>query len=410
MTAAPSRGASDSRSQGGRIFLFVYMLASVLLVWQIVASAMASGLESTAPEDARRWRIHQPEALIAQAQEAFNEGDLKGARRYAIKALKITPSVGTAYRILGQVAEFSGNQTRADQLYARAWGLTHRDAPLASILMEKALKQGRYDEAFQQAEIVMRRAPPMQEVIVNRIAGLASDPKAVPTLARRLAQDPDWRPAFFRELGRRGSYAEARALYDYLDGTSAPPVDEELSPVLNRMIWSGQADEARAAWIRTLPAKWRPGPNEIYNPAFRNPAGHQMFDWQLSNGPNGRARLPEAGEGAGLYVQLQGLQGDELASQLLVLAPGRYALSSRAHLADGEGLDLQWRLTCGQTDLGGPLTLSIRRAGLATGQTNVALTQPCNATLHLSALDRDRGDPVSVIVDDVRLRPAELQP
>ena len=404
MTGDAGRGAGLVPGRdGGRIYLFAYLLLSVLLVWQIVASAMASGLETRAPEQARRWRAGQPEALLSLAQDALNDQDLRRANRYAVKALTISPSLGVAYRILGQAAERSGDHEGADRLYAQAYSLTHRDAALASILFEKAAAAGRYDEALQQAEVIIRRAPPQTGVVIAKLAGLASNPRSGPAMGRRLAENPHWRPAFFRELGRRGDYATALTLYEALQPTRSPATDEELSPILNRMVWSGQADAARAAWIKTLPARRRPGASEIYNPNFQAPAGRQMFDWRLPDDRGGLARLPAAGEKPGLHVQVEGLGEAHLAHQLLVLAPGRYVLTSRARLVDGAGVDLQWRLGCGAI-LGEPLTLSLSSPGAVEGRIELDLPRPCNADLNLHALERDRGDPVLAVVETVRLQ------
>ena len=81
----------------------------------------------------------------------------------------------------------------------------------------------------------------------------------------------------------------------------------------------------------------------IFDPDFKNRVAPQPFAWTLTSSNVG---LAERGPGGGLRVIYYGQEDGVLASQLLLLKPGRYRLTMRAGGDPQRSRSLVWTVTC----------------------------------------------------------------
>ena len=105
---------------------------------------------------------------------------------------------------------------------------------------------------------------------------------------------------------------------------------------------AGQYAKARDIWSAVAHAPLAPG-SLIFDPRFTDGEAPPPFNWMLASSTVGLAeRLP----GRGLHLIYYGQEDGVLASQLLVLPPGRYRLGTDAPSVPDSAGSLQWRLVC----------------------------------------------------------------
>lgn len=214
------------------------------------------------------------------------------------------------------------------------------------------LRLNRVPEATAEIAALVRILPEAGNALVPELARLAMSKDTRPALAAALGADPlmaqvldhlvrnNADPALVLELGARqpldanGNFAAWQA------------------GVIRRLVDAGDLARAQSVW-RSFAGLREPGGSLIYDPEFRGLPGGEPFNWMLSSSNVGSA---ERAPGGGLDVDFFGRVSGPLASQLLVLQPGRYRLSLRAEgSADAQGSRLLWRLSC----RGGPALLEL---------------------------------------------------
>src|SRR5206468_496197 len=96
---------------------------------------------------------------------------------------------------------------------------------------------------------------------------------------------------------------------------------EWLEPLLTTLTGAGRYGEARGIWERTTGSRVN---GLIYDPGFSDKVAPPPFNWALTSSTIG---LAERQPGGRLHVIFYGHDDGFLASQMLLLQPGAYALS-----------------------------------------------------------------------------------
>jgi hypothetical protein len=122
----------------------------------------------------------------------------------------------------------------------------------------------------------------------------------------------------------------------------AGPSSPWLAPLLESLVKAGEFAKARQVWS-TVAHVGLDREALLYDPAFTQRDAPPPFNWTLTSSTLGFA---ERLRGGGLHVIFYGQEDGALASQLLVLAPGRYRLTTTASGTPTNGNALHWALTC----------------------------------------------------------------
>jgi len=384
-------------------------VAALLLAWQIVSVGVSRYLQDIDPAAAVRLRPHNGWALSALAERTLEKGRYGAAAGLARQAIANAPFDARAFRVLAQSREMAGDTSGARRLMEHAGSLNRRDPATAYWLYHDAMQAGRYGDAINWADALMRRAPNTTPLIVWELALSADNPGLASALVQHLGQAPPWRPALIQALYRGGfSEQEALAILNGLRKTEAPATADEITPFLLKMVRQGELDSAYSAWRGFLsPAERGAATSLIYDGQFRHPPGPAPFGWQLMKVDGADAALSSSTEGAGLQVRTGGLSNSQVIRQLLLAPAGRYRLASRARLIDGEAGELEWRVACEGAPakylLRMDLPLSGDKAGVATGE--FTAPEGCEAQyLSLWTVGSDTPEPMTAWVDEVRLQ------
>lgn len=315
--------------------------------YRVVAHRLADVAAADRPEDALAWIPGHPAALLALADRQLRAGDHEAAVATATRLRQAAPLEGGALRILAQAADAAGDAAQARDLYVQAVALRPRDVRSRAWLAHDDLENGRYPQALEQLDKILRVSPGLARTLFPAMAQLSADPGFVEALVPVLARQPSWRPAFLRELWRSPYPQAAAAVMDGLGRTHAL-APQEHAQWMEELLRQGQWNLAYAHWAGTLPAGARLTP--VYNSGFGQVPEGRGFDWRLPALPGVTVTFESAAGAAGQAARIE-FRGRPAAhaglEQALLLAPGRYQLQARVRSDDlRSDRGLEWVVEC----------------------------------------------------------------
>jgi hypothetical protein len=391
-----------------------------LLVWQIATRSFAAYLAVEAPSTALTLRPNEPTALVALADAALNPRDeatktsvtrdvlqekaqraagdpdriggwaevaLKAAtaklsgkealsgesaapapladevratvRARAEAALAEDPLNARALRILGQLADASGDQVRAARLMRAAADRSRAESVAVYWMLQQSFATKDYARAASFADTLLRKRPQLMAHAIPVLGKMAEsvDEGAVGALQATLAQDPPWRRSFFASLP--GGISDARTplnLLLSLESTAAPPTTPELAGYLRFLIDRKLYELAYYTWLQFLPADELGRIGYLANPGFEKQPSGLPFDWVIQQGTGATidiAALPNEADARALRLDLGPGRADfRGVTQLLMLTPGTYRLAGKMKGESRGQRGLQWTVRC--AGKGGP--------------------------------------------------------
>jgi hypothetical protein len=270
-------------------------------------------------------------------------------------ALTRDPLNARALRVLGQIADAAGDETRAASFMQAAANDSIRESMAVYWLMQKSFEKPDYDQSLYYADALLRTRSQVMPLVLPTLARIAENPKANDKLANLLAENPPWRRAFFSALPR--AISDARTPLELLlaiKNTPTPPVAEDIRDYVNFLIEHKFFELAYYTWLQFLPAEQLSKVGLLYNGSFELTPSGLPFDWVIASGAGVTTEiLPRTdadGEHALSITFEQGRVEFNGVTQLLLLAPGDYEFKGKfnGELIGRRGL--KWRIACA----GGP--------------------------------------------------------
>jgi hypothetical protein len=360
------------------------------------------------------WRGDSADALASLAEQRLIARDPAHAGIFARKALERWPLDVTALSTLGVAMDQAGQSRPAEVVMTLAGRLGWRDGLTQAWLFGHRAVEGRYDEAMQRADALLRRPTDVRPRLLAALAALIHDPRAIGPLARRLELQPSWRTEFVAGLGLYGKPQDDQAVHALLRALAsgpAPPTSVELGAYLQKFVAAQDWPRAVAAW-RELSRAAPPAGEYVYNGDFEKEAGVPPFDWAISQSAGSSTYIaddPGEAHGKALRLEYDGFAALQFARQLLVMPPGDYVLSGKARQ---EGQDdpgqVSWSILCASDNR---VLAKAPAAGARQGQWaafQVPLSVPAASCpsqwLQLSADAGDRRTGIVVWYDDMSVR------
>ena len=314
--------------------------------WRILAHGVADARVGEDPAGALHWVSGHPEALRTLAEQQFDAGQRRAAAETAGELLGREPLEGTAWRVLGQVAQAQADPPRAAQAYAKAIELTPRDASARIWLAEQAVAAEDFTGAIDQLDLLLRTHLTAWGTIFDYMAAQAAHPGFRAALVARLAAGPDGRRRVLEHLQhlnpQTGLAPVADAIHGSLQVQGALP-RRDFERWIESLLRRGDWPKAYALWSSFLPQGARLTP--VYNGDFILRPSGTGFDWRTPATPGVTVEFP-SGQGARISFRNRRIDHAGL-EQLLLLPPGRYLLQVEMR-PDGLRSDrgLQWTLAC----------------------------------------------------------------
>jgi hypothetical protein len=136
-----------------------------------------------------------------------------------------------------------------------------------------------------------------------------------------------------------------------LEERGSPPSNEELRPILRRLVDGGLGDQAFLLWARLLPPERLGELGNVNNGGFEFAPTGLAFDWSLDPVEGAEVDVvpsPDAGRGNALRAEFSGRRVPfQHVSQVLFLAPGAYRFTLKGK---AEGIDNErgfwWQVSC----------------------------------------------------------------
>ena len=360
------------------------------------------------------------DSYARQAERLFAQHKYPLAESFALVALDRSPVNQKALRTLGMARTAMGRSDSGRRAMDAAGRLGWQDIATQTWLMWDAQQRQRPQEALARADALARRGA-MAQGLFRVLVAFGADPATLPPLVKRLELASGWRPEFF-VLAEGATLAEAQTadlLLRRLQRTSAPPLREEVVPVVRRLFDLGAYQQAEALAANLLGTKRASGANLVEDGAFANleiyaarDIHRTPFDWNFSAPPRGASVVElsdRPGDGA-LYVKTDGLRRWALATKVIRVGPGPRTLSFSVASDNADALErFGWTLTClpgGQQLIpGGAPDVDIGKAPATVQRTFSVPASDCDfQILSLSSQTSSERDSVSATFDDVAIK------
>lgn len=322
----------------------VVVLAAGLLMVQIVRNAVVASEATRNPQRAARvWSgnpaIETSRAMAAIAQAA-REGRQVPASAFAAMRLASVrePLAPEPFLVRGVQAELSGDPRTAERAFQAAQWRDPRSLSAAYFLADAYLRAGDVSRGLPQVAALARLAPGGTSAVAPYLAAYARSPRNWPALRSLFQAHPEMAGPALTELAKTASSASAvLALADLRQKAGDAPW---LTPLLNSLTVAGDYGRAQAIWARATGV--RPGPY-LYDASFSDKTSPPPFNWSLTSSAVG---LAERQAGGRLHVVFYGRDDGILATQLLLLQPGRYRLSMQLTGDAARARSLNWSIWC----------------------------------------------------------------
>lgn len=320
-------------------------LAAFLAVRSAVVTAMAERAPSAA---ARFWPSH-PEVLIGLGMEGIgraaaqrNPPPLSAIERIETAA-RSAPLAAEPFLVRGVQAQQGDEGRIAERAFREARTRAPRSPAPRYFLAEHYLTSGREQAGLREIAVLARLLPGGTGNLAPFLATYATSPAAVPHLRGLFRSYPNLEQAVLVELAKDAGNAELILSLATTRRTQDGAVPDWAGRLIQQMVAEGEYGRARRLWSRVSGVAG--GADRLFNPEFRHSRAPPPFNWTLTAGSDGVA---EPRRGGGLDILYYGRGNAVLASQLLVLPPGRYRLAMRPSGAAGPGESamLRWVVAC----------------------------------------------------------------
>lgn len=396
---------------GGVAKALLLALAAIFLGWQVVRTSAVDGLLKLRPNAAAAVSPKDPRTAIAVAMFEFRQrnGTISRARSGpAIQALSRAPLAEEPFVLAGLKARIAGDTGKAERLLTEARDRNPRSRLARLILLDGYLRTNRVDKAMIEISVLAALIPQAGTVLVPELAKMARDPKTRGATVRVLQRDPAMQEAVLSHLASNGSDPDLiLSVAGPKAGAGAagpPPAWQGL--LIDSLVKKNKVEQAYRLW-RSFAALNAEAGKGLYDGRFEGLPGVPPFNWKFGVD---NAGVAERTKKSSLEVSYYGRLPTELASQLLMLRPGRYRLQFRAEGdATGEGSRLAWTLICHprKTPL---LELPLRKITysprLVAGDFTVPASGCAAQWLRLSGIQGEFPNAQNVTISDVQIRKA----
>lgn len=355
---------------GGEAMSKVRAVLVVVLAVLAALLVVGSGFVAAYGErDAARAAALWPGHPLVQLKIGLDEIGIASARGQSAtpaqvdrlqRASLLAPLRPEPFLVRGIAAGLAGDADLAGRAFAAAIRRNPRSVPAHYFMADHQLRAGNSAGGLTEITALSRLVPMSDGNVAKMLAAYSQTPGAAPQVKAMLRNYPDLEPAMLSTLAVDPRNAKLVLYLSNGDVGDRAEIAAWQSTLVGSLVTAGQYATAHRLWQKL--AKTDASPGLLFNPKFADLAAPAPFNWTLASAATGLAES----QNDGLHLIYYGRENMLLASQLLRLDAGRYTLSFRIGVAEGDAAPLRWTLTClpGKQSI---LTVDLGQAAKAKG-------------------------------------------
>ena len=324
----------------------VVLAAGLALAWWVIAVSAVNAFVEDDPYTAARADPNHPRVRIELAMAEFltRQGRVSAATRgAALHALTQAPLADEPFLLAGVDALAAGDNVRGERLLDEARQRNPRLRMARLLLLDLYLRDRRTGPAAIEMAALSRLIGGVDSILTPVLAQMTQDPHTSAVMLPILRREPKLQETVLEQLASSGADPDLVLRIAGNSGTRPTASRPWQSLLLAGLVAKGEVARALTLW-QGFAGVASTGSKGIYDSRFEGLPGPAPFNWDFATGTAGTA---EAIRRSGLQVDYYGRLDGDLASQLLVLPPGRYRLRFRAEGdASGQGSRLVWTVSC----------------------------------------------------------------
>jgi hypothetical protein len=262
---------------------------------------------------------------------ALDDGLIEGNQARVAQAkevLRVHPIDGRAFRALAQAET---DTERVQALGAIAVRRAPRDRLARAAAIVRAFAIGDVESGMEHLDALLRVDARVREGMLQRLALLLAHDEIQTALLDRLSHNPDWRPSLAAVLKTPQTPAEPAALLLERLAARSRLHPRELDARIELLGRLGRNAEARAVWLRSLPAQAQGGGDAlVFDGGFERPDIGGGYGWRIGQQPALAVAYDDLAPLEGRYALALTFTGRAVNAlgldQPLALIPGRYRL------------------------------------------------------------------------------------
>ena len=319
--------------------------AAVVLAAQVVRVAAVSGLAETRPADAAKiWAAHpevETQVALIRIAEATRAGRSVDQRTLAsiLDASAKAPLGPAPFLVRGVQSQLAGQDLVSERAFMAAERRDPRSLPARYFLADLYFRNGDARRGLPEVAVLAKLVPDGAWKVAPYIASYARDPANWPLLRPMLRSGSNLEAESLAVLA--GDARNAEAVLALSDPRKRNAGANWLPTLVESLGKAGEYRKAQRIWSTVSKARVESG--QIYDPEFIDKDAPPPFNWALASSTVGSG---ERLAGRGLHVIYYGHEDGALATQLIVLDPGRYRLRTNAPALPGNADALSWTLRC----------------------------------------------------------------
>ncbi|MDT9599700.1 tetratricopeptide repeat protein [Sphingosinicella rhizophila] len=398
-----------SAGRAGKTLLLV--IGAIFMAWLVFKTSAVDGLLRARPNAAARVAPDDPRPVMEVAMQEFRRRNgtlsrVKSTR--AINAISGAPLAEEPFLLAGLIARVNGDAARGERLLAEARRRNPRSRTARLVLLDGYLQSNQVAAASAEIRVLNALVPQVATVLVPELARMVRNPRTRPAMMRVLEGDAIMRQSVLEQLASSGADPDLIlriAQTDRASGSARAAPWQGL--LIQKLIDKGDVRRAHRLWQSFIGARETQDAKSVYDGSFKGLPGAAPFNWKLTQGTAGVAEPARSG---GLEVAFYGRLPTELASQMLMLRPGRYRLQFRVEgSAKGEGSRLVWVVACHKAK--SPLLeLPLKNISYATRRIVADFNVPASGCpaqwLRLSGINGEFATAQNVTIGEVEIRKA----
>lgn len=330
------------------------LVLALLLATAVVRNAAVGALAALHPASAARFWADHPSveiswslAEIGRASRERRSIDPQGFAMMSEAAVE-SPMSPEPFLVRGVRAERDGDELAAKRAYLAAQWRDPRSLPAAYFLASQYFREGDSLAGLQQTALLARLSPNGTAAVAPFVAAFAQDRSNWRQMRAMFRSQPGLEDAVLIALAQDPRNADA--ILALADARHRKPDSPWLGALLARLVDSGDFARARSLWSSV--GKGGGATDLVFDTGFSKPGPPPPFNWALVASNVGLAERQPAGR---LHAIFYGNVDGVLASQLVLLPPGKYRLHMQLVGAPLHAEAVRWSIRCAKS--GEPVAL-----------------------------------------------------